>query len=637
MLRAVAVVAVLVPLWLAVLPPAASAQASGNHTVTWNTYLGGAQRDEPAGVLTNRDGGVFVTGKTTSVLFPGSIDPPVSSVGEEIFVTRLAPEGNILWSRVLGGTGHDVGRRLAFNNSTEQRLFVVGTTESPALRDGGFPVIGKHGGGKDAFLARMELDGGVSWFMYLRPTTNNEEATDIAIDHDKQVAYVTGESNEEVFVSQVDISDAGPSINWHQTFGSTGPDRGTAVEVNLQEGYVFVGGRVSAPVLTSPVPQPPIGGFNGAIDGFIARLDPVDGAVEWFMYLGGSGSDEVRDLLYSQSPGWITILGNTNSLNYPVPHSESSESIFLLQIRGTSPTIVNKMVVGKGSEVMTGHASIDKTGNIFFGGSTNTMGLALRAFDPNFAPGSSETDGFIAMVDPNLKRVGWISYVGGPTDSPESVQGVSAVPYEQITFIGNSNAERDLLVVNTGADLVANGGQDGFIFRMPVDLHDPTVGTVSGLLGADNRVTARWSGFSDAETGVSYFVTLLQGTTDVAVSEELVTEEFYRFNTPVDPTRSYMVQVTATDLLGHSVSKKAPVVMEPPDAGTPGTDAGTGGQDAGTGGGKDDDGKDEEEGPTPPLGWSCGSAGGGTLAALIAVLALALLSRRRERPGHRPS
>jgi hypothetical protein len=479
--------AVLIGLVALVLPLAASAQSP----VTWNLYLGGrtadgsATYDKPEGVLTDRYGGTFVTGATDAPLFPGTTPQPTVPRAQDAFITYLDNTGRVVKTHIFGGPGDDVGRRLAFNPSVEDHLYIVGTTASPTIREN-VPVVGayRHHGGKDAFLARMRHNGELSWFMYLGGS-GDDEGHDVAVFRDPDgdiTVYVVGKSENQAAIARVDIprdEPNNPSVTWSTTFGSAGTDE--AYAVGLSEFHqVYVGGAVRGAVSSTHLPLPLNEFGGGASDGFVAELNPTTGAVSWFLYLGGDSDDDVRDLLYQPSLQLqqLVAVGNTRSMGFPPKDPGSGQDIFLVRLNRNNPIDTLKgpqLRLGEGGESMEGHAGVDNTGNIYVGGKTTSTTLAFEAFDPKYQFDPSrppDNDGFVAMVDPELTGRVWSSYVGGPASAPEAVMGLSAVPEGQLTFVGHSTAptKSGLLVVDTGDDRSsAKGGEDGFVFRLPVD------------------------------------------------------------------------------------------------------------------------------------------------------------------------
>lgn len=639
-LRTAAIAAVLLPLALAVQPQPAHAQGTPGRTITWNTYLGGSAadgtpsptNDQAYGILAHRGGDVFVSGSTNAPRFPGSTAAPRAGTSQDAFVTRFNVDGDVVWTRMLGGSADDVARRLVFNHPNEEHMYVVGTTASSSI-DTGVTVPPGHGhhGGKDAFLARMELDGRLSWFMYLGGP-GDDEGHDVAMFPDQKVAYVVGTLAGDAFITKVDISGSSPTILWSTTFGSAGLDEAYAVATTPPYHQVYVGGVVARKVSSSSVamPEPLIDFGGGESDGFLTRIDPENGALMWFEYLGGTNIDDVRDILHQPSPGGLTIIGNTLSTNFPPKDPRAGEEIYMLRVDDKG-TLKEQKRIGAGGERMEGHAAVDTLGNIYVGGRTTSTTLARKAFDAELNPGAIRQDGFVAMADAALTRLVWASYVGGPTDTTESVRGLVASPAGTLTFVGHSTADRELLQPGVGGyRLSANGGEDAFVFRLMVDTTGPVAGNVSGMVYPDS-IQATWSGFGDAETDVNFYVTLLangvvQGDEVLIFNLKEPTETTtHTFNITPVPGVDYRVEVRALNLFDQQVTVSSESLPSaPPGTGNPGeedpepVDPGT---NPGQGDGE----------LLPPLGWGCGSTGGGGLAGWALLTTLALLSLRRHR------
>jgi hypothetical protein len=106
-------------------------------------------------------------------------------VGNEIiadaFVSKLDGDGNLLWSRQLGGAGHDYGFAAATDNSGN--VYVAGATNS-ALGES------NAGGFHDPYVAKYDSDGDLIWIRQ-DGTMGADEAYGIAID-DHGGLYISG-------------------------------------------------------------------------------------------------------------------------------------------------------------------------------------------------------------------------------------------------------------------------------------------------------------------------------------------------------------------------------------------------------------------------------------------------------------
>lgn len=112
----------------------------------WQRVLGGSGNETARDAVLGPDGTLYVLGSSTSP----SVGGQPGAGGQDVLVAAYSAEGTLLWSRLFGGSGDDLGMSLAVS---DQRLLVVGETTSPTL--GGQALTGTS----DAFMARLDLAG----------------------------------------------------------------------------------------------------------------------------------------------------------------------------------------------------------------------------------------------------------------------------------------------------------------------------------------------------------------------------------------------------------------------------------------------------------------------------------------------
>jgi len=248
---------------------------SGN--VLYATYLGGSSEDGGIAITTDAQGNAYVTGFTYSADFPvtvgtagqknagpltpnavlDSIDPfgPVVILpGGDTFVTKFAPDGTVVYSTLVGGSGSDVPSLIAVDAGGS--AYVAGTTASTD-----FPVTAdamSHQPGSGNFFVR--LDPQAASLVYATYSDATIQSFDIDGEGD---AFLTGSSQPSSgsagpYVTEVDTSDG------HVAYTAFLPDldskyagAGAAIAVN-GAGEALVG--VSPAPNTGPflVPTPPI-------------------------------------------------------------------------------------------------------------------------------------------------------------------------------------------------------------------------------------------------------------------------------------------------------------------------------------------------------------------------------------------
>lgn len=210
--------------------------SSGNGTQNEVILAGTSGQTFPASFGTPAEYALYVTGWTDNDFFRHSSDPTGS--GRRIFLTQIDPAtGGRLYSRVLGGSGDDVGQAVAI---TAHGVVVLGQTTSPDLPNPRPLFQAGPGGGTDAVLvAWQHLPSNVP--LFARPA---------------YVAYLGGSGE-----------DSGRALA--AAFGPQSPQNTLAESLH----FAGVTGSQNLPLPASPQHPPAQGTYGGgATDGFFGRL-----------------------------------------------------------------------------------------------------------------------------------------------------------------------------------------------------------------------------------------------------------------------------------------------------------------------------------------------------------------------------
>ena len=89
--------------------------------VAWTDHFGTAAWDYPSAVAVDRAGGIYVVGATESRL------GGKHRGGDDAFVRKYAPDGEVVWTRQFGTRGSDHALDVAVD--AEGRIVVVGSTD----------------------------------------------------------------------------------------------------------------------------------------------------------------------------------------------------------------------------------------------------------------------------------------------------------------------------------------------------------------------------------------------------------------------------------------------------------------------------------------------------------------------------
>lgn len=216
--------------------------ASG--TLLWSTLVGGTGHDWGRGVAVDSADNILVGGWTSSPDWAGA-----ASLGDKDFlVAKFAPSGNLLWVSRFGGSGADTGIGMAVDRAGW--CVLVGLSTSPTIVDQ------TNRGAHDFMTARVSPSGDLDWVRLLGASRGDTGVgVTIAPDHtilatgyceSRILGEGIGDGNYSAVVTAYD-----PQGNRHftQLHAGSGADHGTALALD-EEGRVYFIGSSSSPTLS---------------------------------------------------------------------------------------------------------------------------------------------------------------------------------------------------------------------------------------------------------------------------------------------------------------------------------------------------------------------------------------------------
>jgi len=331
-------------------------------TISFVRFLGGSDTDEANGVTVDALGNSYVTGQTYSGNFPvhGGVVDGSKSGDSDAFVTKLTPDGSILFSTFLGGGDNEQGAGVAADASG---VYVVGQSWSddfPTRQ----PLQNGKRGNADAFVTKLSPSGNRLVYSTYLGGGNGENVGGIAVDA-SQSAYVVG-----------------------FTLSSDFP--------------VILGGYDTSE---------PNGGFTP--HGFISKLSPAGTSLVYSTYLAGSRTDSISAIAIDASLS-AYVTGETCSPDFPYAGYQSNEfsggcSTFVTKVSPAGDSLVYSTSLGETS--IGAGIVVDATGDAF------VAGTYCGGCDKN-----SGSFAYVAKLLPTGK-LGFLTYLNG-SDGVSSGYGV---------------------------------------------------------------------------------------------------------------------------------------------------------------------------------------------------------------------
>eukprot|EP00053_Salpingoeca_punica_P020724 m.212262 g.212262 ORF g.212262 m.212262 type:complete len:485 (-) comp19943_c0_seq1:337-1791(-) len=277
------------------------AKYSNNGTLLWVRLLGGNGSDGGGSVATDSAGNAFLTGYTFSATLNGS----TNAGGQDAFVAKFSNNGTLMWVRLLGGSGNDVGSSVATDSAGN--INVAGFTNSATLNGS------TSAGSTDAFIAKYDNNGSRLWVRLLGSNTS-DVVFSVATDSTGNVfvaghtfsASINGSNTNaggaDAFVGKYDNSG---SLLWIKLLGGAGTEQGNDVATDVAGNVLVTGYTTSATLNGSTITT------IGAGDVFLAEFNS-SGSLQWIRILGEAGADEGRSVAID-SAGSVFVAGLTNS------------------------------------------------------------------------------------------------------------------------------------------------------------------------------------------------------------------------------------------------------------------------------------------------------------------------------------
>lgn len=294
-------------------------------SVLYSTTFGGSNVETASGVAVDARGNAYLTGYTLSSDFPvvrPIMDVPGGLYAQNAFVAKLDAAGDaFVYSTYVGGTYPDSGRVIAVDD--DGAAYVLATTYSED-----FPLTTRFVPLSNGFATNvlLKVDAAGDRLEY-SDSLDFGEVNGLAVGDDGSV-YLGGsvyparppdghEPKSDGIIRKIDPT--GATVDSSVLVATDGVDRVLDLARD-RSGNLYVTGVTDSDAFTNvsgldAFTKPADGRYS--LEGFLTKLSPDAGEIEFSTYLGGTENDTPSAVSVDSDEN-VYVVGDTDSSDFPV-------------------------------------------------------------------------------------------------------------------------------------------------------------------------------------------------------------------------------------------------------------------------------------------------------------------------------
>jgi len=221
------------------------AKLGGDGSHVWSRRFGGPGHQFAHDLALDPAGNLVVIGHFDGTLtFDGQ--PLASAGGQDLFVARLDPAGDVLWAKRFGGPNIEIGWRVTVDAAGD--ILAAGKLDGPTDFGGG-PL--QTAAGFDVFLLKLAPNGQHLWSA-VYGSVSTDDVRDVTTDGAGAIIFtgstyqsidfgggpVCGAGQDDAYLVKLD--SAGAHL-WSACFGGSSNDQGTGVAIDSGGNIVAAG------------------------------------------------------------------------------------------------------------------------------------------------------------------------------------------------------------------------------------------------------------------------------------------------------------------------------------------------------------------------------------------------------------
>jgi Beta-propeller repeat len=396
----------------------------------------------------DRNGNIFIVGGTRSGLkvsddaFQKQYQGHSNWVGGDLYLMKLSPKGELLYSSYIGGAGNDAYcGQLAFDE--KDNVYIAFSTDSKGMPVSKNAYQKYNKGEGDFFIMKFSNDCRYISATYLGGT-GGDFGADLYIYNN--VLYLIGGTKSNDFP----VTNGAFQKKFHKWIGKK-PAQGwmvrdiiiTALSLNLDEviystyfggshydnalsivfdknGNIAIAGCTKSenfPISSNAYND----SINGEMDGFVSILKSDLSEMIYSSFIGGSKDDNVWSMV-NYNENHVILAGRTKSSDFPVTpdalngkYLGGMEDGFVAKLNiKTNKLAYSSFMGGSGSDLFLYGAKTDDQKYLFLGRtSSKDIPVTENAISQTFQGGK---DILLTILDKSLKKIEYATYIGGSRD-----------------------------------------------------------------------------------------------------------------------------------------------------------------------------------------------------------------------------
>ncbi len=473
---------------LALTPQSGRAEPEITYPSSFSSYLGGGAYEESRDVTLDSQGNIIMVGGTISgVPGSGAAFPTTPGVVQtvhnpgpnpdgvdnmDMFVTKLRPDGQMIWSTLMGGPCFD--KAYAVEVDSWGYIYIAGRAgcNFPYITPNAFQTKFMAGwnayyGNQDGIIIKLSPDGKkVIWASYFGVSEVNA-IRDLDIDSSGAVYVIGGFpagstaspaiadgltrgyrskplGSDDMLVAK--ISPNGQQVLWATLLGGSAIERPSgALRVAPDNSVYFL---TTTNSVDAAVVNAYDSSFNGEWDTYLGRLSPDGKKLLFATYVGGSGNDFAASIhnLWIDRAGNPVFSGTTYSSNYPVTpgafqqvfHGGSGASdttdgdLFVTIISNDGKRLVASTYLGgKLADNASEGITVDYFGRIVMSGQSYSTDFPLAGGGQGL---TGTVDNVLVILNSDLSNLVYSTFTGGA--------GLRALDSLGLTIVGSGSTDR---------------------------------------------------------------------------------------------------------------------------------------------------------------------------------------------------